>query len=125
MLLGMLLLGVALGASGAVLLTPRRPGPPPPEGAGGGFVAHMERTIQPEDSAQRAAIIPILEAIDQRNRRVVDGSRAAMRDNLDSMLVALAPLLRPPQRERLTLLVRQLDGPPGGPGRGPPPGPGR
>ena len=119
MLLSMLVLGAGLGAAGTVALGGSPAGPQgPPEG---GFVAHMERTIQPVDDAQRAAIMPILEATDRDNRAEVDRSQAAMRNHLDSMEVALAPLLRPEQRERLSLLIQQLDRPPGPPGR-PPPG---
>lgn len=126
MLLAMLTLGIALGASGAILLRGRPPGPPKSRGGDGGFVAHMEQTIQPTDATQRTAIRPLLEATDQRNRQEVDRSRGAMRANLDSMLVELSPLLQPGQRDRLTELIQRLDrpeGPPGGPpgGRRPPP----
>lgn len=115
MLLSMLVLGAVLGAAGMVGLRRGPPGPMPPEARPGGFVAHLEQEIQPNDPAQRAAIRPILEATDLRNRAAVDASRKAMRDNLDSMQVALSPLLDPEQRERLADLVRRLNDPrPGG-----------
>ena len=82
----------------------------------------MEQTIQPRDAAQRAAVLPILEATDRRNRTAVEASRAVMRANLDSMVATLAPLLDERQRGRLVELTRRL----GDPGRhrpeeGPPP----
>lgn len=111
MLLAMLALGIALGASGTVLVRGRPPRPPISGRSDGGFVAHLEQTIQPSDSAQRAAIRPILEATDQRNRLEVDRSRGAMRENIDSMFVALSPLLESAQRDRLTALIQRVGRP--------------
>lgn len=118
-LVGMLVLGAALGVAATAALRPGPPGPPPSGEGSGGFVGHMERTIRPRDEAQRAVIRPLLEATDQRNRDVLNASRRAMRDNLDSMMISLSPVLELPQRERLAELIRTLgdrrpprDGPP-------------
>ena len=150
MLLSMLLLGVVIGAGGMTLMRGSGPReglsgprgargtpPPPPQagarggggggggGGGAGFVAHMEETLQPRDAAQRAAILPILEATDQYNRMTVDASRSAMRNGLDSMRVKLSPFLDNAQRARLNDLIERLNaGPPPPPPpsarRGPP-----
>ena len=119
MLVGMLMLGAALGAAATAALRPGPPGPPPSREGSSGFVEHMERTIQPRDAAQRAEIRPVLEATDRRNRDVVDASRRAMRENLDSMMAGLSPVLEPSQRERLAELIRTLRNRP--PRDGPPP----
>ncbi len=118
MLLAMLLLGVVLGMAGMVVWHSGRFSPPPDERSGG-FVVHMLETIEPRDAAQRAEIAAQLETIDQLNRLAVDQSRRAMRANLDSMAVLLAPLLDAEQQARLGTLVRSLDRPP--PRRGGPP----
>ncbi len=122
MLLTTLGLGVVLGAAAMAGFRPGGPLRPPPGGGPGGFIEHMERTIQPHDAAQRAAILPILEATDRRNRTSVESSRAVMRANLDSMVANLAPLLDERQRGRLVELTRRLGDPKRpGPEEGPPP----
>lgn len=130
------LLGLLVGAAAFAYFGSRPPGGPPDgaQGAGpGGFVSHMEATIQPRDEAQRRAILPVLETTDRRNRAVIDSSQRAMRENLVVMRSELDSLLDAGQRDRLAQLVRQLreDGPPAGgkrplggqppPGQQPPP----
>ncbi len=125
LLVGMLMLGVVIGAAGMIVFGGRPMDRKPPQGPDGGFVAHMVETIRPADAEQRAAMLPILQATDRRNRAEVDRSRAAMRAHLDSMLVLLTPILDAEQQDRLTQLISRLGAPggppPGGSGRGPPP----
>lgn len=88
------------------------------------FVAQMEQLIQPHDDAQRYRLRPFFEATDRSNRAIVDGARTSMAAALDSLRLAIGPLLDPAQRQRLT----RFGGPPQGqsaPGvgrPGPPPG---
>jgi hypothetical protein len=92
----------------------------------GGFVAEMERIIEPRDAAQREAIRPFLAATDNRNRAIVDGARSSMRSGLDSLLVRLSPILDEGQKKRLRDFVERgpRRPPPGldGDRRPPPPG---
>ncbi len=131
MLLSMLVLGVVLGAAGMDVVqrnTAPYEQPPPapgPDARPPGFVAHMERTIMPRDSVQRAAIRPILEATDGSNRATVDASQRAMSQHLDSMSIQLAPLLDSAQLDRLNQLIRTLDRPRPHGGRPPRPDAGR
>jgi hypothetical protein len=126
-------LGAAVGMLGQARLVQarERPAPPPREGPPGrgpdrGFVAHMDEVIQPHDSAQWARLLPHIESTDRRNRAIVDGARDAMRAALDSMRLAVAPLLDDAQRARLDDFARRAgERPPPGIGgrgrRGPPP----
>ncbi|MBX9928863.1 MAG: hypothetical protein K2X99_08115 [Gemmatimonadaceae bacterium] len=88
----------------------------------GGFVEQAERVIQPRDSAQRAAIRPILLAVDSFNRATIEGSNAALRARFDSARRELAPLLDAAQAERLEQMAKRPPPPPGG-GPGGPGGP--
>src|SRR3954467_1788703 len=90
---GTLIVGVALGMllSGTLerrrherVETMRRPG---------GFVEEMERVIQPRNAAQRDSLRPFLEATDQHNRAIVDGARAAMRAEMDSLTSHISGML--------------------------------
>lgn len=113
MVLGILLINVV----GMLLGPPPGPGP-------GGFVGEMERIIEPRDAAQRDAIRPALEAVDERNREILDETRAAMIEALVEMRAVLAPRLDERQLARLDEFIesRRADPPPGPrPPGGPPP----
>jgi uncharacterized membrane protein len=90
-----------------------------------GFVAHMEDVIQPHSDAQRDSIRPLLEQAAQRNGIIMHDANDHLRAALDSMRVALAPILDQSQRDRLAREVGRI--PPFGPGgrRGGPPSFGR
>lgn len=99
-----------------------------------GFVAHMERVIQPHSDAQRDSIRPLLEHTAQQNGTIMHDANDHLRAALDSMRTALAPMLDQAQRDRLAREVGRM--PPFGQGRGrggpppfgrggPPPGDGR
>lgn len=75
----------------------------------GGFIEHMERTIEPRDQEQRSAILPILEATAQRNRLIIDSARADLRIALEEMIAELEPLLDPAQLRRITEVARFAD----------------
>lgn len=89
-----------------------RPGvrPIPPAGVSAGFVAEMERLIEPRDNQQRELLRPLLQHTDESNRAIVDGARIAMAAALDSLRIATAPLLDSAQRRRLA----EFSGPPDG-----------
>jgi len=96
----------------------------PPAGPAG-FVAEMERLIQPRDNQQREQLRPLLERTDATNRAIVDGARVSMAAALDSLRVAAAPLLDSAQARRLSEFSGPRNGarPPGmGGRRRPPPG---
>ena len=96
-----LLVGVMLGMllNGALF---KRDGQGPRPNAGPqGFIAEMERVIQPRDDAQRAQLRPFLLVTDSLNRLIVDDARQSMRASMDSMRKAIAPLLDSAQRQRL------------------------
>lgn len=127
---GMVLNG-ALSNRASVAVPPAiQPGGPPraplngdrPRGPAG-FVAEMERVIQPHDEVQRNQLRPFLEATDRSNRAIVDRARSSMAAALDSLRTAIGPLLDGPQRQRLA----EFGGPPKGEaapgmdGRGMPP----
>jgi hypothetical protein len=134
-----LAVGVLLGLLGASSLERTRRRPPGPPAEGGGLVRHMLEVIQPRDSAQRAAIEPVLERAAARNRDVIRGVNERMRASIDSMRAELLPILDEDQRGRLDEAARRLPpiraggggppfgrrggGPPGrgGPDDGPPP----
>ena len=87
-----------------------------------GFVAHMEAVIQPHSDAQRDSIGTILEHIAQQNGTIIRDANDRLHAVLDSMRVALDPMLDQAQRDRLAVEVNHI--PPFGPGRGrggPPP----
>ena len=95
----------------------------------GGFIEHMVRVIAPHDETQRSAILPILEAVAERNRLIVDSSRAELRVALEEMIAELEPLLDAEQYRRISEVGRFTDPfrPPPGPddrrrGNRPPPG---
>jgi hypothetical protein len=94
-----------------------------------GFVAHMEDVIRPHSDAQRDSIRTILERQAARNDTIMRATREHLRAELDSMGMALSPMLDADQRERLAREIER--GPPpfgrGGPGfgRGGPPFGGR
>lgn len=113
--------------------SPRRAESPPRADGPRGFVAEMERMIQPHDETQRAQLLPHLEQTDRSNRAIVDGARASMAAVLDSLRIAVAPLLDSAQNRRLAEFgPKNGDHPPGLGGRpgppdfdgrgGPPPG---
>ena len=88
----------------------------------------MEDLLGLRDSAQRAAVEPLLIAADRRNRAIVDGARTSMRAAMDSLRAPLAAHLDRDQLARFDDFVRRQPtdgrGPPGlgGPGgRGDPP----
>jgi hypothetical protein len=87
-----------------------------------GFVAHMEDVIQPHSDAQRDSIRPVLDRTAQENGAVMRDANEHLRAALDSMRIALAPMLDQAQRDRLAREVGRM--PLFGPGRGrggPPP----
>ncbi|MEO7998846.1 MAG: hypothetical protein ABI852_15455 [Gemmatimonadaceae bacterium] len=121
----------AVGAAFGMVLNGALSKPPvagrPPARAEGeprpmSFVDEMERVIQPRDQAQRDQLRAYLEKTDNANRAIVDGARASMSAALDSLRVAVAPMLDDAQRQRLA----EFGGPPKGEGvpgmgrRGPP-----
>ena len=128
MLLATLLVGMVLGAVVSGTLAQQRRGRVAQDPGGGGFVAHMERLIQPRDAAQGDAVRPILEAADQRNRSIIQGAEGEMRAAMEEMADSLADLLDEDQRRRLQRAVERpglLSPPPGGQGgRGAPGRPG-
>jgi len=80
-----------------------------------GFVAHLERVIEPEPG-QAAPVRAILEATADRNDRVIRAARDALRTELDSMTLRLGPVLSPAQQRRLQAMEPLPD-----PFRRPPP----
>ena len=95
-----------------------------------GFVAHMEEVIEPRSDAQRDSIRVILERVAHENQQTIRDLNAHLRAGLDSMRIALAPLLDDAQRKRLSAEIDRMPEPFGRGGRGgrggPPPfGPGR
>jgi hypothetical protein len=122
-----LIVGFALGLfADATLVRGRRDrinriGRPP------GLVEHLEHVIQPRDSAQAAAIRPILQRTVDNNQVVIRQTNERLRANMDSLRTALAPSLDSAQRDRLAhelTRLPQMGGPggPGGRGRGGPRG---
>ena len=122
-----LVVGFALGLfADATLVRGRRDrisrmGRPP------GLVEHLERVIQPRDSAQAGVIRPILQRTVDNNQLVIRQTNERLRANMDSLRTTLEPSLDAAQRDRLAReLTRlpQMGGPggPGGRGRGGPRG---
>ena len=95
--------------------------------APGGFVRHMERVIEPTDEAQRAVLIPLLEAADARNRQIIRDAESEIAAALQAFADEVGGTLTDAQRERLAREVaraRPLGPPPSGPlppDGGPPP----
>lgn len=117
LVLGMVL-GILLINAVGMLLGPR-PGPGPR-----GFVGAMERIIQPRDPAQRDTLRPALEAVDARNRELLEEARGAMVDALVDMRARIAPQLDEDQLARLDEFIEERrQNPPDGARRpgGPPP----
>ena len=118
-----LLVGVLLGMVLNGALLQRRDRAAHPDGGPQGFVAQMERVIQPHDDAQRNQLRPYLLHTDSLNRSTVDGARQSMNASMDSLRKSIAPLLNDEQRQRMV----DAGGPNGGrgggdEGRGSPPG---
>jgi hypothetical protein len=86
----------------------------------------MMDVIQPRDQAQRNAILPIVRATGEHNRRVMESAHTQLHAALDSMRAELAPHLDAGQRARLDDFARMalppmMGPPPGRPfGHGPP-----
>jgi hypothetical protein len=128
-LVATLVIGAVLGVLGAGALERRQRDRIEAIGRPRGFAEHMEQVIAPHDSAQRARILPVIQATIERNERIVRGTNDALRASIDSMRAALDPMLDPEQRDRLADVTRRLPpvglGRPGGPPpdgrRGPPP----
>lgn len=78
-------------------------------------MAHLDRVLEPEGD-QTAAIRTILEATAARNGRIIGNARDALRTELDSMKLRLAPLLTDRQKRRLDAMEPVPD-----PFRPPPP----
>ena len=75
-----------------------------------GLVGHMEQTIQPRDSAQAAAIRPVLLRAAERNRRIIANVNDALRASIDTMKMELAPLIDDAQRARDLFQARAAAG---------------
>ena len=92
----------------------------------GGFIRHMERVIEPKDSAEHEVIHSILEETDARNRKVLENAHREMKASYDSMLVELEPHISDEQMNRLKAehermkkrMKRGRKGPPGFPHSG-------
>lgn len=121
-IIGTLVLGIIIGLLLNGVLNHRRMGEMERMRGPGGFVAEMERLIQPRDAAQREKLKPLLEDQDRRNRAIVDGARTQMRSGMDSLVVRLTPLLDDDQLSRLKdFAERGPRRPPPGFEGGPPP----
>lgn len=81
-----------------------------------GFVDHMQSVIAPHGDAQRDSIRPALERMAELNQQVSRDANQRLRAGLDTMRMALAPMLDSAQRSRLDAEV--VRGPQFGPGRG-------
>lgn len=120
-----LIVGFALGLfADATLVRGRRDrinrmGRPP------GMVDHLTRVIQPRDSAQAAAIRPILQHTIDGNEQIIRQTNERLRTNMDSLKITLGPTLDSAQRLRLEQELThmpRMGGPGGGRGRGGPRG---
>ncbi len=101
-----------------------------------GFVAHIEQVIGPHSGAQSDSLRPIIQTTADRNDGIIRAANDRLRASMDSMRLALAPMLDANQRSRLEREVgrqpnpfgpgaeRGRGGPPpdGAPSGGPPPG---
>ena len=124
--------GIAVGVFGAAeFFRPR--GPEPERTSANGelprFVSEMEKYLQPRDSAQRAALRPLLMSTDSLNRETVQRAQDAMHGGLTQLRERAAPVLDAAQLQRLDRFIAEkaLDrgprpafgGPRGGPGMRP------
>ena len=131
-LLGTLIIGGVIGGAAVGMISQDRREKRDEIRGPGGFIRHMERIIDIRDSAQHAAVHPILAKADERNREILKSARHQMKAVFDTMLVELAPLLSAGQMESLRReqhnMKKKRKGPPNGmdgPPRGeepPPPG---
>jgi hypothetical protein len=90
--------------------------------------------IEPHSDAQRDSIRPILETAARQNGEVMRSANDRLKAALDSMRLALSPMLDQAQRDRLSHEIDRMPplgpggrgrgrgGPPGEFGRGGPPG---
>ncbi|MEM7414931.1 MAG: hypothetical protein AAF389_05490 [Gemmatimonadota bacterium] len=127
-LVGTLGIGILLGVVVSGALAQQRRGQVERLRAPGGFVEHMERVISPTSSEQRAALQPLLEAADDRNRGIVQAAEAELSGSMQQLLDAAGALLDEEQATRLAEEVtRARFGRPPPPGARPPRGggPGR
>jgi hypothetical protein len=88
-----------------------------------GFVEHLERVIQPRDSAQADSIRPILREMADGNEAIIRDANVRLRARLDSLRLALAPQLDAEQQARLARELTRMPamgrgGPGGRGGRG-------
>lgn len=121
-------LGVSVGAFGAAeFFRPR--GPEPERTSARGelprFVSEMEKYLQPHDSAQRAALRPLLMSTDSLNRETVLRTQETMRDGLKQLRARAASVLDAAQLQRLDRFIAEKavdrkQGPAFGPPRGGP-----
>lgn len=100
-LLGTFLLGMLVGALILSALTRHRVERIRAMRTPAGFVERMERVIQPESEAQRAAIRPLLEEAGADVHRITRSSRQELRATLRELRADLAPLLTEEQQARL------------------------
>ena len=84
-----------------------------------GFVAHMNDIIGPHSQAQRDSIQPVIQTAAERNQQIIRTANDRLRASMDSMRLALAPMLDAEQRTRLEREAGRLPNP-FGPGRGGP-----
>lgn len=113
LLLGTLSLGVLLGAAGNGTLQRERRKEVEEMRRPGGFAEHMMQVIRPRDEAQRNALLPVVQATDERNRQIIHAANTELRAALDSMRAQLAPQLDAGQRARLEEFARMAPPPPG------------
>ncbi len=113
-------IGIAVGVFGAAeFFRPR--GPEPERASSNGelprFVREMEHYLEPRDSAQRAALRPLLLTTDSLNRETVQHAQETMRDGLTKLRNRAVSVLDADQLKRLDRFIedRALDrGPRGG-----------
>jgi len=111
-------LGMAVGVfATAEFFRPR--GPEPERAAASGelprFVSEMEKFLQPRESAQRAALRPLLISTDSLNRETVRHAQETMYDGLKQLRERAAPVLDSAQLRRLDRFIEEkaLDRRPG------------
>lgn len=73
-----------------------------------GLVDHLQRVIQPRDSAQAAAIRPLLQRTVDANQAIIQQTNERLRANMNSLRVALDSTLDRDQRERLARELRRM-----------------
>lgn len=115
-----LCLGIAIGVLGGGALQDRRMRRVNDMRRPGGFIEHLQEVIRPTSDSQWNAIRPLIEATAEGNATRRRSHDMAMRASLDSLKLALEPMLDAAQRERLARFVPDRRGPPPfrrGPGR--------